>query len=146
SGQVTDASDGSSLPGVNIIVKGTTTGTTTNIDGEYNLRVPADADTLIFSFIGFLDQAIPLSDQTEINVALKPNVQSLQDVVVVGYGTQQKEQVTGSVSKVSSKEFVSGSISNPAQLIQGKVPGLSIATGGADPTSAPTIRLRGISS
>src|SRR5699024_7201085 len=146
SGQVTDASDGSSLPGVNIIVKGTTTGTTTNIDGEYNLRVPADADTLIFSFIGFLDQAIPLSDQTEINVALKPNVQSLQDVVVVGYGTQQKEQVTGSVSKVSSKEFVSGSISNPAQLIQGKVPGLSIATGGADPNSAPTIRLRGISS
>src|SRR5699024_868553 len=84
SGKVTDDSDGSSLPGFNIIVKGTTTGTTTNIDGEYNLRVPAEADTLIFSFIGFLDQEIPLSGQTEINVALKPNVQSLQDVVVVG--------------------------------------------------------------
>lgn len=146
-GTVTDASDGAPLPGANILVPGTTIGTTTDTDGQYSLEVPADADSLMFSFIGYIPQTLPIQGRTEIDVQLSPDVQLLEDVVVVGYGTQEKQQITGSVSSVKAEDFVKGSISNVSELVQGKIAGLTISsTGGGDPNSSPTIRLRGISS
>ncbi|MDX1639617.1 MAG: SusC/RagA family TonB-linked outer membrane protein, partial [Balneolaceae bacterium] len=147
SGTVTDATDGQPLSGVNIIVKGTTTGTSTGPDGNYELQVPSGQDTLVASFIGYITQEIPVNGRSTINVELQADVQQFEDVVVVGYGTQERQQITGSVSSVRSEDFVKGSVNNASELIQGKVPGLTISSaGGGDPNSDPTIRLRGISS
>jgi len=146
SGTVTDAEDGTSLPGVNIIVPGTTIGTTTNFDGEYSLSVPNDADSLTFRFIGYVTQTVAINGRTVIDIQLAPDVTALEDVVVVGYGTQEKKQITGSVSSISEDEFVKGAINDPNQLIEGKVPGLTISTQGANPNAPAQIRLRGISS
>jgi len=146
-GTVTDASDGSPLPGVNIVVPGTTTGTTTDAEGQYTLDVPADADSLSFSFIGYVTVTVPIEGRTQINVELSPDVQLLEDVVVVGYGTQERQQITGSVSSVREEDFVKGNVSNVSELVQGKIPGLTISSaGGGDPNSNPTLRLRGLSS
>ena len=144
-GTVTDGSSGESLPGVNIVIKGTSVGTSTNTDGSYELNVPSLTDTLVVSFIGYLTQEVPISGRTNIDISLSPDVQQFEDVVVVGYGTQEKQQITGSVSSVKSDEFVSGNVNNAAELIQGKVPGLTITNEGGNPNSSPTIRLRGIS-
>lgn len=146
-GQVTDAADGQALPGVNVIVKSSpSTGTSTNTDGQYSLTVPSEQDTLVFSFVGYMTQEIPVNGRSTIDVELASDVQALDDVVVVGYGTQERKQVTGSISSVSSDDFNKGDVNNPAELIQGKVPGLNISKPGANPNETPTLRLRGISS
>ncbi len=145
SGTVTDADDGQPLSGVNIVVQGTTTGTSTGADGTYKLEVPSAQDTLVASFIGYITQQIPVNGRSTINVELQADVQQFEDVVVVGYGTQEKQQVTGSVSSVNSDEFVTGNVNNASELIQGKVPGLVIAGQGGNPNANPTIRLRGVS-
>jgi len=145
-GTVTDASDGSSLPGVNITVQGMpSVGTTTNLDGEYSLDVPADANVLIFSFIGFVRQEVEINDRTTIDVALEPDVQLLDDVVVVGYGTQDRKEITSSVASVKAEDFNKGNIQDSQQLLQGKVSGLQITRPGGDPNAGFNIRLRGLS-
>lgn len=145
-GTVTDAVDGSVLPGVNITVQGMpSVGTTTNIDGEYSLNVPADQNVILFSFIGYTVQEVEINSREVIDVELQPDVLLLDDVVVVGYGTQERRQISGSVSSVKSEDFVSGDVSSPAQLIQGKIPGLQIATPGGNPNAGASIRLRGVS-
>jgi iron complex outermembrane receptor protein len=146
SGTVTDADDGGLLSGVNIIVKGTTKGTSTDVDGSYELQIPSAQDTLVVSFIGYLQQKIPVNDRNTIDISLQANVEQLEDVVVVGYGTQEREQITGSISSVDSEDFISGDVNNPTELIQGKVPGLMVSSPGSNPNDAPTLRLRGISS
>ena len=146
SGTITDASNGETLPGVNIVVPGTTIGTTTDMQGQYSLSVPSDADSLTFSFVGYVPLTVAISGRTTINVALSPDVTTLEDVVVVGYGTQERKQITGSVSSVKEENFVKGNVNNAAELVQSKVPGLTVSTQGSDPNSDPTIRLRGISS
>lgn len=145
SGLVTDATDGEPLSGVNIIVKGTTIGTSTGADGTYSLDVPSGQDTLIVSFIGYIRQEVLINGRSTINIPLSPDVQLLDDVVVVGYGTQERRQISGSVSSVKSEDFVTGDVSSPAQLIQGKIPGLQVTTPGGDPNQDATIRLRGVS-
>jgi len=145
-GTVTDANDDTGLPGVNIVIPGTTIGTTTDFDGNYSINVPADADSLRFSFIGYITQIVPIDGRTTINISLLPDTQMLEDVVVVGYGSQERKQITGSVTSVDEENFVKGAINNPDQLIQGKVPGLTISNQGGNPNSHPQIRLRGISS
>lgn len=145
-GTVTDASDGSSLPGVNITVQGMpSVGTTTNLDGEYSLNVPADANVLVFSFIGFVRQEVEINDRTTIDVALEPDVQLLDDVVVVGYGTQDRKEITSSVASVKAEDFNKGNIQDSQQLLQGKVSGLQITRPGGDPNAGFNIRLRGLS-
>ncbi len=145
-GQVTDAADGQALPGVNVIVKSSpTTGTSTNSNGAYSLTVP-EQDTLVFSFVGYLTQEVPVDGRSTIDVEMASDVQALDDVVVVGYGTQERKQVTGSISSVNSEDFNKGDVNNPAELIQGKVPGLNISSPGSNPNETPTLRLRGISS
>lgn len=144
-GQVTDASDGTTLPAVNVLVKGTTIGTATDGDGLYTINVPADRDTLVFTYIGYVQQEVAIGGRSVVNVQLQPDVQFLDDVVVIGYGSQEEKEITSAVATVGEAEFNKGNVNEPAQLLQGKVPGLSIYNKGGDPNSNPTIRLRGIS-
>ncbi|GAA5521017.1 SusC/RagA family TonB-linked outer membrane protein [Aliifodinibius salicampi] len=147
SGQVTEVETGETIPGVNIVVKGMASrGTSTDGDGNYTLTVPSPQDTLIFSFVGFVTQEVPVNGRSTINVELSSDVQALEDVVVVGYGTQDRQQVTGSISSVNSDDFISGDVSSPSELIEGKVPGLMVSSPGANPNEPPTLRLRGVSS
>lgn len=143
-GQVTSADDGSGIPGVNVVEKGTTNGSVSDVDGNYTLNVSEGA-TLVFSFVGYATQEIPVGAQTTINIRMAPDVTSLDEVVVVGYGTQEKKEITSSVVELDEEEFNKGNISDPTQLLQGKVPGLSVYNRGGDPNRNSTIRLRGIS-
>ncbi len=145
SGTVTDAADRSTLPGVNVIVKGTLTGTITGINGEYSLMATS-GDVLVFTFVGYLPQEVAVGNQTVINVAMKTDVQALEEVVVIGYGTVKKSDATGSVSAVSSKDFNKGAITSPQELLVGKSAGVVITTAGGAPGTGATIRVRGGSS
>jgi len=144
-GKVTDALDGTTLPGVNVLVEGTTTGTSTNVDGEYSIRVNPDA-ILVFSFIGYLEQKIPVDNRTTINVDLEVNVMEIAEVVTIGYGTVKKDDLTGSVAAVTAKDFNRGSITSPQELLVGKTAGVVITTSGGAPGSGSSIRIRGGSS
>jgi len=145
SGTVTDAADRSTLPGVNVVVKGTLTGTITGINGEYSLQAQP-GDILVFTFIGYLQQEVAVGNQTVINVALQTDVQALDEVVVIGYGTVKKSDRTGSVTAVSSKDFNKGAITSAQDLLVGKSAGVVITTPGGAPGSGATIRIRGGSS
>lgn len=141
-GTITDANTGELLTGVNIVVEGTLTGTISDVNGKYSLRVTQNNATLVFSFVGYITEKISIGNQTVINVKLKPEVTNIEGVVVVGYGTSKKKDITGSVSSVSSNEMTKGVYSSPAQMLQGKVPGLSMTRSG-DPNESPSITLRG---
>ncbi|RIJ43172.1 TonB-dependent receptor [Pontibacter oryzae] len=140
-GTVKDAS-GTSLPGVAVVVKGTTRGTSTDLNGNFNIAVPANA-TLVFSYIGFQQQEVAVGNQAAFNITLQTDTKALQEVVVVGYGTQKKSDVTGAVTAVTSEDFVKGQNTTPEQLIQGKVAGVQITTNGGAPGSGSRIRIRG---
>lgn len=145
SGTVTDDT-GLPLPGVSIVVKGTTNGTITNVDGNYTLsNVPENA-VLLFSFVGMTTREVAVENQTTISVVLEQQTIGIEEVVAIGYGTQQKREVSGSVSNVSEKDFNKGLTRDAVDLLKGKVPGLSITSGSGDVTSDQTIRLRGTSS
>ena len=144
-GKITSSEDQSSIPGVNVIEKGTSNGTVTDADGSYTVSVN-DGATLTFTFVGFKSQDVVVGTQTNISLALEPDVTALTEVVVVGYGTVQKKDLTGAVTQVSSKEFNAGVNINPLQAIQGKVAGLNITQGSGDPNASPTVKLRGYTS
>jgi TonB-dependent starch-binding outer membrane protein SusC len=144
SGKITSSDDGSGIPGVNVLEKGTTNGTVSDADGSYTINAGSGA-TLVFSFVGYLSQEVSVGSQTSLNVTLQSDITSLSEVVVVGYGTQDKKELTSSVVTVSAKDFNKGNINDPTQLLQGKVAGLSIYNRGGDPNSAAIIRLRGLS-
>lgn len=141
SGVVSDASG--PLPGVNVLVKGTSTGTSTNFDGEFQINANS-GDTLVFSFIGYLSQEVVVSGST-VNVTLLEDAAQLDEVVIVGYGSTVKKEVTTAVTSVGEEDFNKGVISDATQLLQGKVAGLTIYNKGGNPNSNATIRLRGIS-
>jgi len=145
-GKVADNTTGEVLPGVNIVVKGTTIGTSTFADGSFELNVPSLSDTLSFSFIGYETLDIPIDGRTTINVELDSQAISGEELVVVGYGTMSRKEVTGSVSTVRAEDFSEGPVNNPIGLIQGQVPGLDIRTSGGNPNSGYQIRLRGLNS
>ncbi|WP_320018363.1 TonB-dependent receptor [Labilibaculum manganireducens] len=144
-GLVTDANDGMGIPGVSVVVKGTTVGTTTDIDGKYTLSVDANA-TIIYSFVGYRSQEIVVGSQSQINVILSIETENLSEIVVIGYGTVKKEDKTGSVTSVSSKDFNKGNITSPQDLLVGKSAGVVITSAGGAPGSGSTIRIRGGSS
>ncbi|HZY82070.1 MAG TPA: carboxypeptidase-like regulatory domain-containing protein, partial [Cyclobacteriaceae bacterium] len=126
SGRVTASDDGSPIPGVNVLVKGTNNGTVTDTDGNYRISVAPGA-TLVFSFVGYASQEQVVSgSQTTMNVALASDVTSLSEVVVVGYGSQDKKEITGSVVSLDPATFNKGNVNDPTMLLQGKVAGLSI--------------------
>lgn len=142
-GTVTSADDGTSLPGVNIIEKGTSNGTVSDSNGKYSIAV-GENSTLVFSFVGYTSQEVPVGGQTSINPTLQLDVQSLSEVVVVGYGTQEKKELTSAVSSVKAEDFNRGTVNDPAQLLQGKVAGLNITRPGGDPNGSFNIRMRGV--
>ncbi|QNE40841.1 SusC/RagA family TonB-linked outer membrane protein [Hymenobacter sp. NBH84] len=146
SGRVTQP-NGQGLPGVTVVVKGTTTGTTTDADGNFSLTVP-QGSVLSFSFIGYNPQEVTVQEATTtLRVSLQENSQSLDNVVVVGYGTLDKKEVTSTVTHIDSKELLTVGSTNPLTALQGKVAGLTIAnTSAADPNTQPSIQLRGVSS
>jgi iron complex outermembrane receptor protein len=145
SGTVSDASTRESLIGVTVQVQGTTIGTATDIDGKFNLKVKPE-QKLVFSFVGYVPQTINVGQQTTFKISLIPQTQGLDEVVVIGYGTVKKNDATGSVSTVSSKDFVKGGITSPQDLIVGKSAGTVITSSGGAPGAGSTIRIRGGSS
>ncbi|WP_082892902.1 MULTISPECIES: TonB-dependent receptor [Emticicia] len=145
SGKVTDQNDGSPMPGVSVSVKGTSTGTQTDASGSYQVAVPANA-TLVFSFIGKATQEIAVGNRSTIDVKLVDDNKILQEVVVVGYGTQKKQDLTGSITSITSTDFVKGNIATPEQLVSGKLAGVQITSNGGAPGSGSRIRIRGGSS
>jgi len=145
SGKVTDSSSGESLPGVSIVVEGTTIGTITNFDGNFTLNVNK-GNTVVFSFVGYKSQRVVVGDQTKLSIALVVDNAELDEVVVIGYGQVKKSDATGAVSTVSSKDFNKGGITSPQDLLVGKSAGTVITTSGGAPGSGATIRIRGGSS
>ncbi len=143
SGKVTASEDGSGIPGVNILEKGTTNGTVSDSDGNYRIVVGANA-TLVFSFVGYMSQEVSVGSQSTINASLQSDVTSLSEVVVVGYGTQEKKELTSAVTSLKSEDFNKGTVNDPVQLLQGKVAGLNITRAGGDPNGGFNIRLRGV--
>ena len=145
-GIILDATDNSAMPGANVAVKGTNTAAMTNIDGQYSITVPNDQAVLVFSFIGKVPQEVVVGNQTSIDVRLVDETTSLTEVVVVGYGTAKRKDLTGSVASIAAKDLNPGINPNPLQAIQGKVAGLVITQPSGDPTQNPTVRLRGYTS
>jgi len=145
SGKVTDSSSGEALPGVSIVVKGTTNGTISTADGSFILQTNR-GEIVQFSFIGYKTQEITAQGQTNLSVSLVVDNEQLEEVVVIGYGTVKKSDATGSVSTVSSKDFNKGAITSPQDLLVGKSAGVVITTSGGAPGSGSTIRIRGGSS
>jgi TonB-linked SusC/RagA family outer membrane protein len=144
SGTVTDSDNGEALPGVSILVQGTETGAASGLDGTYTLNAPSGNVTLVFSYIGYEQQEIAVNGRNEIDVEMQSAAIMGQDVVVVGYGTQRKEDLTSSISSVSSDDFIQGSARSAAEMIQGKTAGLIVTTSSGDPRSSGSISLRGI--
>ncbi len=145
SGKITDGLTGEGIPGVNILIKGTTSGTVTDVEGNYTLEAAEDA-TLVFSFVGYKVHEAALNGQTAVNIALDPDLTELDEIVVTGYGTQQRKEVTGSITSLKTEDFNQGNMNDVGQLLQGKVPGLTITRPGANPNGDYNIRLRGLSS
>ena len=144
-GKVTDASDGSGMPGVSIAVVGANKGTQSDVNGNYKLSV-ADNATLVFSFVGYTKQEIAVGSRSVIDVKLGADNKSLEEVVVVGYGTQKRKEISGTVSSLSSRDFNAGIVNNPLVGAAGKVAGLVITQSSGDPSARPTVRLRGTGS
>ena len=141
-GVVTDAQDKKPIPSVSVMAKGTTTGTQTDANGRFALSVPANG-TLVFTYLSYETKEVPVNNQSTLNVTLSFSTQQLEQVVVVGYGTQRKVDVTGSVASVKGTEISKQASTNPVSALQGKVAGVSITNTGA-PGSTPQIRIRGL--
>ena len=141
-GKVT-GTDNAPIPGVTIVVKGTTVGTVTDIDGNYSVDVSQNARTLVFTYIGMKSKEVEIGNQTNINVQLEPDVVGLDEVVVIGYGTQQRRDITGSVASVSSEDIQAMPISRLDAALQGSIPGLDVVATGHNPGDEASILLRG---
>jgi len=144
-GTVSDES-GASLPGVNVLIKGTTIGTITDLDGKYSIAANKESDVLTFSFVGYLEQSIPVANKSGINVILKEDVLQLSEVVAIGYGIQKKSDLTGSVTSLKPKDLNTSAVSNAAQMLQGRVTGLYVSSYDQNPGATPEFILRGASS
>ncbi|AIZ63658.1 membrane protein [Hymenobacter sp. DG25B] len=150
SGRVVDEK-AQGLPGVTVLIEGTSLGTSTNSDGQFSIQnIPAGPHVVIASFVGFTttrrNVTVQAGQNSALDVNLAENTTLLNEAVVIGYGTARKQDLTGAVEQISEKQFVKGQVTNPEQLVQGKVAGLQITTGGGAPGTASSIRIRGGSS
>ena len=143
SGTITDAANGDALIGANVLVKGTGNGTITDIDGTFSLKA-AEGSVLVISYTGYIDQEIAVGASSTVNISLAAG-KLLEEVVVVGYGTQREKEITSAVVSVGREDFNKGPIADPTQLLQGKVAGLQVYNRGGDPNRASVVRMRGIS-
>jgi len=142
-GRVTDAETGTGLPGVTVLLKGTTTAAPTGVDGSYTINVPDGTGTLVFSYIGYENQEVPINNRAAIDVQLGTDAQALEEVVVVGYGTQRAEAVTGSVASISAEEITQVPSGNITQALQGRLPGVEFTQSSSQPGASMQIRIRG---
>jgi TonB-linked SusC/RagA family outer membrane protein len=142
SGKITSA-NGEGIPGVTIVVKGTTTGTTTDVDGKYTISVPNDNSVLVLSSVGYTKQELTVGNRTSINQSLEAENQALEEVKVIGYGTQRAEAVTGSVASIKGDALREVPAANIGQALQGRLPGVQISQSSSQPGSSPQIRIRG---
>ena len=144
SGTVTDAQTGDPLPGVNIVVQGTTIGTTTDMDGEYSFEVPADA-ILVFSFVGYQEQTVEIDGREEIDVTMEQAITELEEVVAIGYGTQKKVNLTGSVSSTNMEQLEKKAVTQASQSLAGEVSGITVTQGSGEPgANQASLRIRGL--
>ncbi|MFA5820342.1 MAG: SusC/RagA family TonB-linked outer membrane protein, partial [Bacteroidales bacterium] len=146
-GVITDATTGQAMPGVNIVVSRTTVGTISDPSGNYSLQVPSASVTLQFSFIGYVTQEIALNGRTTLNVALLSDIEQLSEVVVIGYGTARKSDLTGSITSVKANRLLDKPVNNVGQALTGKITGVQVVQqGGGIPGGNPMIRVRGTNS
>lgn len=145
SGTVYDSSN-ESLPGVTVVVKGTMTGTVTDLDGNFQLNVPTEATTLLFSFVGYTTQEVSIVGKDKVEVTMQTSTQDIDEVVVVGYGTMRKSDLTGSVARVSGDDLQKVASPDAIQALQGKVSGVDISANSGEPGSGVRIRVRGVGS
>jgi len=143
-GKITDASTGDPLPGVNIFVPNTTVGTSSGSNGNYSLSVPDNADSLVYSYIGYKTQRVAINNRTKINIQLQPTTINANQVVVVGYGTQRKSDLTGSISTVKGNQISKIPTTNVGNALQGQVAGVQITPNSGQPGAQSTIRIRGV--
>jgi TonB-linked SusC/RagA family outer membrane protein len=146
SGTVTDGTEKVPLPGVSILIKGTNSGTTTDADGKYRISVPANAKTLVFSFVGFILQEVEIGTRTTIDVALAPDTKTLQEVVVTGYGQQEKKSLAGSAAVVKAEVIRAVPMGSFDQMLQGQAPGLLVQANSGQPGAPAAVRIRGVGS
>ena len=145
SGTVVDEM-GTPLPGATVLEKGTTNGTTTDFDGNFNIELSNTNAILQVSYLGYTTQEVTLNGRTIVNVQLEPDATQLEDVVVVGYGTQRRSDVTGAIASVKSEDFNQGVVTNPGELLQGKLAGVNIAANSGEPGAAQNVIIRGVGS
>ena len=143
SGQVTDGDTGEPLPGVNVLAKGTTQGTVTDVEGSYRLTVNDDVRALVFSSIGFMSQEVAINNRNVIDITMAPDVQSLEEVVVIGYGAVEKSDLTGSVSSVQAEELTAYPAIDAVQALQGRAAGVQITANNGEPGAGYKVRIRG---
>ncbi|MGD2034957.1 MAG: carboxypeptidase-like regulatory domain-containing protein, partial [Bacteroidales bacterium] len=142
-GVVTDAATGEPLPGVSILVKGTSSGSITDVDGKYTLNA-ASSDILVFSYVGFLSEEIAVGSQTEISISLTPDIIGLDEIVVIGYGVQKKKLTTGANVNVSGEDIAALNASTSMNALKGLTPGVSIIQKTGVPGSENKIYIRGV--
>ena len=143
-GRVTDATSNEGLPGVSVVVKGTTRGTTTDATGAFRLSIPDGDVTLQFSYVGYQSQELAAGGQTTLNVTLQTSTSTLGEVVVIGYGERQRKDLTGAVSVVGADDLVKAKALNPELAMQGRLPGVFVSTPGGAPNARPVVRIRGV--
>jgi TonB-linked SusC/RagA family outer membrane protein len=145
SGKVTD-DKGVTLPGVSVVVKGTTQGTTTDSDGTFKIAVPNENARLVFSFVGYVKQELPVGNKTNLIIALSPDDQTLNEIVVIGYGSKRKQDITSAVSVINMRDIGEQPASNPNQILQGRAPGVVVKQKSGTPGGAFEVRVRGVGS
>ena len=143
-GKVTNATDGTPLPGVSVIIQGTSTGTSTDFDGLFTLNVPSNDVSLEFSSMGFKNQVVPVGANSTIDVALEEDANALDEVIVVGYGTKKKRDITSAVSQITSEQIAVSVQASPEFALQGTTSGILVQSASGDPNARPTIRIRGV--
>lgn len=147
SGTVISSEDNQPLPGVNVVVEGTTIGTTTDINGKYSLEVDNPNVNLVFSYVGFVNEVVAINSRSVVDIVLVQDVAKLEEIVVVGYGTVKKKDLTGAVSSIQSKDLGNSSVANVGQMMQGRVAGVEVAaSNGGRPGGGMNIKIRGTTS
>lgn len=143
SGKITSSEDNTPIPGVSVVLKGSRSGTNTDVDGQFKIEVPDNGAVLVFSSVGFITQEVAVGARSMVDIKLEADMKALSEVVVVGYGSQKKSQTTGAISSVSAKQISEMPITNIGQAMQGRVAGVDVSQSGSKPGSTPKILIRG---
>src|SRR5690606_4788033 len=143
SGTVTSAEDGTTLPGVSVLVQGGTDGTQTDANGRYTISVPENARTLVFTYLGFTSQNVAIGNNSTVNVSLESDATQLEDVVVVGYGTQLRRNVTTSIASLQASEISDQPVADVASALQGRMAGVQVTSGSGRPGAPISVNIRG---